>query len=284
MVGSDPLLFLAACAEGIPQGVNEFEWAGELKGRPTEIVRGEVTGLPIPAHAEITIEGYLTLEQRWKEGPYGEWMGFYTDGYDADRAVEVERIYFRDDPILLGCPQGKPPHEDNRFLAYLRSAMIWDQLEKAGISGVTGVWCPPEAGNRLMTVLSMKTRYNGHAKQAALIASQCSAGVDNNRLTVVVDDYVDITSLQDVVWAVLSRADPARSVDIIEGTKGSRIDVAIAPDDREMNMNSRMIIDATTPFRWKEHPLAGTVIYSADRAQAIRRRWGHLLQGDDTDR
>ena len=27
--------------------------------------------------------------------------------------------------------------------------MIWDQLEKAGVPGVCGVWSPPEGGNRL---------------------------------------------------------------------------------------------------------------------------------------
>ena len=278
--GSDPLLFLASCAEGVLPDTGELDWAGAIKREAIPVIRGEVTGLPIPANAEIAIEGFLTSDRRWKEGPYGEWMGFYQDGYDADRAVEVERLYFRNDPILLGCPQGKPPHEDNRFLAYLRSGMIWDQLEKAGVPGVTGVWCPPEGGNRLMTVVSLQQRYPGHAKQAALIASQCSAGVDNNRLTVVVDDHVDVTSLQDVMWAVLARCDPARGVDIIRNTKGSRIDMAIGPDQRELSINSRMVIDATTPWEWHDHPLAGTAIFSMERAQATRRRWGHLFQGD----
>src|SRR5215510_4822741 len=75
----------------------------------------------------------------------------------------------RSDSVRL--PQGKPPHEDNRFLAYLRAGMIWDQLEKSGVPGVCGVWSPPEGGNRLMTVVALKTQYVGHAKQAGLITS-----------------------------------------------------------------------------------------------------------------
>jgi 4-hydroxy-3-polyprenylbenzoate decarboxylase len=278
VVGADPLLFLAACAEGPIYGQSELDWAGGVRGAPIEIVQGELTGLPIPAQAEIALEGFITTDQFTKEGPYGEWMGYYQDGYQKERVVRIQRIYHRDDPIILGCPQGKPPHEDNRFLVYLRSGMIWDQLEKAGVPGVCGVWCPPEAGNRLMTVVALQTQYLGHAKQAGLIASQCGGGIDMNRLTVVVDDHVDVTSIQDVVWAIAARCDPERGVEIIKDTKGSRIDMAIAPDKRELNANSRMIIDATTPFTWKHHPLAGDIISTPERTRKIHERWGWILK------
>jgi 4-hydroxy-3-polyprenylbenzoate decarboxylase len=278
VVGADPLLFLASCVEGPNFGQSELDWAGGVRGKPIETIQGEVTGLPIPAHAEIALEGFVTTDEFRKEGPYGEWMGYYQDGYEKDRVVRVQRIYHRNNPIILGCPQGKPPHEDNRFLAYLRSGMIWDQLEKAGVPGVCGVWSPPEGGNRLMTVVSLKTQYLGHSKQAGLIASQCAGAVEMNRLTVVVDDHVDITNVQDVVWAIVARCNPERGVEIIKDCKGSRIDMAIAPEGRELKANSRMIIDATTPFEWKDHPLAGKIISTPERSRATRERWGWILQ------
>lgn len=278
VVGSDPLLFLASCVQGPSYGESELDWAGGVRGRPIEVIQGELTGLPIPAHAEIALEGFITTDEFSKEGPYGEWMGYYQDGYPKDRVVRIHRIYHRNDPILLGCPQGKPPHEDNRFLAYVRAGMIWDQLEKAGVPGVCGVWTPPEGGNRLMTVVALKTQYFGHAKQAGLIASQCAGGIEMNRLTVVVDDHVDPTNIQDVVWAILARCDPERGVEIIKDTKGSRIDMAIAPDRRELNANSRMIIDATTPFTWKNDPLAGDIISTPERTRKILERWGWILE------
>ena len=277
VVGADPLLFLASCVEGPGFGQCELDWAGGVRGKPIEVIQGEVTGLPIPAHAEIALEGFVTTDEFRKEGPYGEWMGYYQDGYEKDRVVRVHRIYHRNNPIILGCPQGKPPHEDNRFLAYLRSGMIWDQLEKAGVPGVCGVWSPAEGGNRLMTVVAIKTQYLGHSKQAGLIASQCAGAVEMNRLTVVVDDHVDITNLQDVVWAIVARCNPERGVEIIKDCKGSRIDMAIAPDGRELKANSRMIIDATTPFEWKNHPLAGNIISTPERSRATRERWGWIL-------
>jgi UbiD family decarboxylase len=278
VVGPDPLLFMAACVEGMAFGQSELDWAGGLRGEPIEMIEGEVTGLPIPAHAEIALEGYILHDEFRKEGPYGEWMGYYQHGYDRDNVVRIDRIYHRDNPIILGCPQGKPPHEDNRFLAYLRSGLIWDQLEKAGVPGVRGVWSPPEGGNRLMTVVAIKQEYLGHAKQAALIASQCAGSVEACRMVVVVDEYVDVTSLQDVMWAVLTRCDPIRDVDIIDRMKGTRIDMAIGPDERELKANSRMIVDATTPWEWKDHPLAGEPIGSPERSRATRERWGWLLR------
>jgi 4-hydroxy-3-polyprenylbenzoate decarboxylase len=279
VVGADPLMFMASCVEGIAFGQSELAWAGGVRGEGLEVIEGEVTGLPIPANAEIALEGFITTDEFHKEGPYGEWTGYYQVGYERERVARIERVYHRDDPIILGCPQGKPPHEDNRFLAYLRSGMIWDQLEGAGVPGVTGVWSPPEGANRLMTVVSIDQQYPGHGKQAGLIASQCAAALEMNRLTVVVDSHVDVTNLQDVVWAMLARSDAARSVDIISRTKGSRIDMGIGPDERELSMNSRMVIDATTPFEWKDHPGAGTVISSPERSRATKEKWGWLLKG-----
>lgn len=278
VVGVHPLVFMGSCVEGPTLGQSELDWVGGVRGSPLEVVEGEVTGLPIPAYAEIALEGFVTTDEFHKEGPYGEWTGYYQDGYDRDRVVRIHRIYHRDNPIILGCPQGKPPHEDNRFLAYLRSGMIWDQLEKAGVPGLVGVWSPPEGGNRLMTSVAIKQHYPGHAKQAALIASQCAGGVEMNRLTVVVDEHVDVTSLQDVMWAVLSRSDPERSVDIIGRTKGSRIDMGVGPEERELKVNSRMIVDATTPWEWKDDPLAGEVISTPERTAATKDQWGWLLR------
>jgi UbiD family decarboxylase len=277
VVGSDPVLFMAACLEGPAFGEDELAWAGGVSGRPVEFVSGELTGLPVPANAEIALEGFVTLDEFHREGPYGEWMGYYNDAIERARVVRIARVYHRDDPIILGCPQGKPPHEDNRFLAYVRSGMIWDQLEQAGVPGIRGVWSAPEGGNRLLTIVSLDTQYTGHSRQAGHIAALCSAANDMNRVTIVVDQHVDVTLLQDVMWAVLTRADPARDIDIIPGTKGSRIDIAIAPNDRHLSTTSRMVIDATTPFEWKSDPRAGEIVSDSVRARQLNERWADIL-------
>lgn len=93
----------------------------------------------------------------------------------------------------------------------------------------------------------------------------------------VVDSGVDVTSLQDVMWAMLTRSDPDRDLEVLSGTKGARLDMAMGPRERELKVNSRMVIDATTPFHWKDHPDAGEPIASMPRTQATKDKWGWLL-------
>jgi 4-hydroxy-3-polyprenylbenzoate decarboxylase len=275
VVGADPLLFMAACAEGIPYGMSELDWAGGVRGKPIEVVRGRHTGLPIPATAEIAIEGWMQPDETHREGPYGEWMGYYASGEHQTPIIRVAAIYHRNDPILLGCPQGKPPHEDNRFLAYLKSALIENQLRNAGVPRVTGVWCPPEAGNRLMTVIAVDQAYAGHATQALLVGGQTGTSAYAGRVVVVVDPDIDIRNIDDVLWAILTRCDPDRDITIVRRAWSGPLDSAIHPDQR--GMNSRLLIDATVPWEWRDRfakPVVG-----AEESRAARDRWGWILDG-----
>jgi 4-hydroxy-3-polyprenylbenzoate decarboxylase len=273
VVGADPLLFMAACAEGIAYGQGELDWAGGVRGEAIEVVRGRHTGLPIPANAEIAIEGWLDPEESDEEGPYGEWMGYYASGAGRTPVIRVSAIYHRHNPILLGCPQGKPPHEDNRFLAYLKSALVEQQLKGAGVPRVTGVWLPPEAGNRMMTIVAVDQAYPGHATQALHVAGQVGAAAYAGRVVVAVDPDIDIYDVDDVLWAILTRVDPARDVSVIGRAWSGPLDPAIHPDER--GFNSRLLIDATKPWEWRDR-FSDSVV-TADQARAARERWGWIL-------
>ncbi len=275
VLGADPLLFMAACAEGIAYGQGELEWAGGVRHAPIEVIRGPRTGLPIPANAEIAIEGWIDPDERHAEGPYGEWTGYYSISAGETPVIHVDAIYHRNDPILMGCPQGKPPHEDNRFLAYLKSAMVEDQLKRAGVPRVTSAWCPPEGGNRLMVVVAVDQAYAGHATQAGLVAGQVGTTAYGGRIVIVVDSDVDVTNMNDVLWALMTRCDPQRDVQIIKRAWSGPLDSAVDPDERPFN--SRMVIDATRPYEWRDRfPEAVT---SADEARAARERWAWILEG-----
>jgi 4-hydroxy-3-polyprenylbenzoate decarboxylase len=272
-VGHDPLLFVAACVEGLPAGLSEYEWAGGVVGRPVPVARAPITGLPIPAYAEIVLEGFVDADDMRVEGPYGEFMGYYASGAPVLPTMEVQAVYHRRDPIILGCPQGKPPHEDNQFLAYVRSCLVWDQLERAGVPDVRGVWCPPIAANRFLTVVSIQQRYPGHARQAGVLAAQVGAAAYMSRYIIVVDEDVDVTDMDEVLFAVFTRSDPKRSIEILQRCWSGPLDPAIPPSER--SVNSRAVIDACRPYEWRDEfppPVA-----TPERAAATRRKWGHLL-------
>jgi UbiD family decarboxylase len=92
--GQDPLLFLVA-GQSIPYGMSEFDYCGGLRGAPIDVIRGELTGLPIPATAEIAIEGEVPppKDQTHMEGPFGEWPGYYAHGAADEPVIRVKRVY-----------------------------------------------------------------------------------------------------------------------------------------------------------------------------------------------
>ena len=127
----------------------------------------------------------------------------------------------------------------------LTSQQIWDEVEKAGLPGVTGVWCHEAGASRLFNVISIKQMYPGHAKQAAMLAATCHAGNYAGRWTIVVDDDIDPASLFDVIWALSTRSDPPKDVDFIRRAWSTPLDTMLVGPPYE---NNRGIIDACRPW------------------------------------
>jgi 4-hydroxy-3-polyprenylbenzoate decarboxylase len=271
--GHDPLVFLAGSIE-VPYAVPEYEFIGGVRGEPMELIEGEYSGLPIPANAEIVVEGDVVFDQTKVEGPFGEWTGYYGSAERPEPFVRIKRLYHRNDPIILGSPPGRPPVELGWYRSYLRSALIWDEMEKAGVPDVKGVWLTVSGGSRLVIVVSIKQRYPGHAKQAAVVASQCHAGAYLGRYVIVVDDDIDPSNTDDVIWAMSSRSDPDTDIDIIRRCWSGPLDPIIQPGKK--GFNSRAIIDACRPFEWMKDfpPVAES---SKEVLDATAKKWGKVL-------
>lgn len=252
--GQDPLLFLLA-SRAFPWGAQELDYAGGIKGEPIEVIRGEVTGLPIPAAAEVAVEGELMPDEWKEEGPFGEFTGYYASGERQEPVMRVKSFMHRHDPILTGSPPFRPPAGANSCSTLIRAAFIWDALEKAGVPDVRDVACYQTF---FFTVVSIKQRYPGHAKQAAIVASQCQAGAYMGRYVVVVDEDIDVADLNDVLWALCTRVDPEKSIDIIRRCWSGPLDPIIPA--AEKGLSSRAIMDACRPFEWMDAfpPVSGT--------------------------
>jgi 4-hydroxy-3-polyprenylbenzoate decarboxylase len=244
-LGQDPLLLMVAGTE-VPRDVSELDYAGAILGRSVEYVLGQTTGLPIPANAEIAVEGWLYPDHKRPEGPFGEWTGYYSGGADPVLSLKVDRLYFRDDPILLGAPPGKPPHDYSYMRSVVKSAMIQDDLEATGLPGVDAVWSHEVGGGRQFVVVAIDQRYPGHARQAGLLASQLPSAAYMNKFVVVVDADVDARSLTEVMWAVCTRTEPGEDIEVLRKTWGSRVDPLRMPGSPVYN--TRAVIDATRPF------------------------------------
>jgi len=280
VLGGDPLAFFYGGMEA-PYGVFELDIVGGLRGRPVQMVRGKVTGLPFPANAEIVLEGYVTPDKRHIEGPFGEWTGHYAGGASMAPVLDIKAIYHRNDPILLGVPpMGAGPDEMARYRAVLRSATIRQNMANAGVPDVQQVWCHEVGGARMLHGISIKQRYPGHAAQAGQIAAQCGASAYASKYIIVTDEDVDVTNLENLLWAMLTRTDPKESIQFITGSWDSPADPRLPPEKRAVrNMtHSVAIIDACKPFHWRDK-FPPSNAPSAEVVRKAREKFGHLLDG-----
>ncbi len=144
--------------------------------------------------------------------------------------IDIKAIYHRNEPILLGCVPQRPPDEICRYRAIVRSALLRENIEKAGVPGITAAWAHEVGNARLFLAVAVKQRYPGHAKQAGHIAAQCHVGAYCGRYVIVVDDDIDVSNLEEVIWALITRSDPATSIDIIRGAWSTPLDPRIEPE------------------------------------------------------
>lgn len=274
VLGCEPLTWMSASMSP-PLGTSEYEMAGAYREAPVEVVHLPTTGLPVPAGAEIVIEGEMPppSEETAYEGPFGEWPGYYShQGYEP--VVRIKNIFHRKRPILLGMAPMRPLGHGSPVGIPTVTVQLWDHLERSGITDVTGVWA---FSNQLLIVVALRQRYAGHARQAlATMAGFRHGGV--KRFYVAVDDDIDPSNLEEVVWAMSTRADPATAIDILRNGWCEGVDPLLSPEQRRNDdfTMSRMLIDACKPWTWrKEFPESN--VCSPEERRHAEEKWGSLL-------
>ncbi|MET4576525.1 UbiD family decarboxylase [Ottowia thiooxydans] len=275
VVGCDPLGYLISGIE-VPFGMCEYNYIGAILKQPVSVVRGQLTDLPIPSHAEIVLEGWAYPGDERIEGPFGEFHGYYPGKPATAPVVTVEKVYFRNNPIIMGSPPAKPPNDYSYSKAVMRSALLMDALIASGVPDVQAVWAHEIGGARMFNVVSIKQRYAGHARQAGHILSQCGVGAYMSRYSVVVDEDIDPSNMQEVMWAVATRSDPEMDIDITRRGMGSKNDPMSIAYTYKAPFNSKAIIDACRPFDFiNEFPEVAEA--SKQLQETVRAKWKHIL-------
>lgn len=273
VVGMHPLLCEPVAATELPPG-SEYNYAGAIKGEPIRVIKEEVTGLPIPTDSEIVIAGWSPPDKTRAEGPFGEWTGYYASVQRAEPVIEVERIYHRNNPIMLGSQMFRGAG-DGRLVSIIKgSALIWNALTKSGIPDVKGVWIS-EVGMHQLVIVSIKQRYPGHAKQTALLASQNRPAAYHGRYVIVVDEDIDPSNIQDVMFALITRSDPEKDIDILRRCWSTPLDSMIRKPTNAY-FNSRAIIDACKPYEWIDE-FPKEIEVNSEVAKRVKEKWGPLL-------
>jgi 4-hydroxy-3-polyprenylbenzoate decarboxylase len=253
VIGCDPIYFMAASV--MIEGVSQFDIVGTLRGTPAEVIIGDLTSLPIPARAEIVLEGEVSPDDLRDEGPFGEYTGYYSDEWRKmvpKPAFTVKRILHRNKPILWAMSQGRPVTDTHMLLALTRSATLWADLEEMRIPGIQSVYVIPESAGRFWAIVSVKQVYPGHSSQVATAVISTTTGSYGIKGVIVVDDDIKADDIPRVLWALSVRYDPYRGTEIIKRGRSTPLDPALDPANRFIT--SRILMDATIPFEWEDKP------------------------------
>jgi UbiD family decarboxylase len=247
--GIDPLFMLVG-SQTFPKNVSEYEFAGGIKGQPIPVVRGTTTRLLLPANAELVVEGIIRPNSVRAEGPFGEFPGYYGRPEAGCPLVDVTAMHYRSKPILTNALMADYPScEQSGFFSVIRSAKIWDDLDKLGIPGICGVYShPAAAGGFGMTVISIEQRHAGHAAQALALAAQVPGGAYYTKWIIAVDDDVDPTDMDQVIWAMASRCNPIDDIDILRNTWSTWLDPTQNPPQKRP-YGSKALINACKDHR-----------------------------------
>ncbi len=257
VIGGDPVLTYVASAP-LPEDVDEYLFAGIIRGKGVDLVKCETVDLEVPADAEIVIEGFVDPEQPLvEEGPFGDHTGFYTP-IDKYPMMQVTAITYRKNPIYLTTIVGKPPMEDGWMGK--ATERIFLPLIKFNLPEVVDYNLPVSGCFHNFCFVSIKKQFPGHAYKV-MDALWGMGQMMFTKNIVVFDEWVNVQNIDEVLWIWGNNVDPARDVVIKKGV----IDVLDHSTDL-VGFGGKMGIDATT--KWK--------------GEGYQREWPELAIMDNT--
>ncbi|MBI4320508.1 MAG: UbiD family decarboxylase [Chloroflexi bacterium] len=241
-VGHHPAVVLASVYEG-PLDVNEFEVAGGYLGESVQVTPGETVDLPVPALAEIVIEGTVDPRHMVTDGPFSEFAGYYGEEKKPCYLIDVTCITMRRDAIYHDLD---PSHREHNMCGVMaRESVVYDGV-KAAVPTLVAVHSPPSSASVFSHYISIKKRVQGEGKRAGLAALGTGIG---NMMVVLVDEDVDVYDEEEVLWAISTRVVPDRDIVFIPRMTGPHLHPTSYDETRHERgyMTSKMIVDATMP-------------------------------------
>jgi len=236
IIGGEPATIFSSIAP-VPEGLDKYLFAGITRKEGIKTVKCKTIDLDVPANAEIVLEGYVDPEDIRDEGPFGDHTGYYTP-VEPYPTFTLTGIMRRKDPIYVTTVVGKPVLED----AYIgkvieRSFLPLIQMLQPEVVD----YSMPSAGwFQGLAIISIKKRYPGQAKKV-MMGLWGMGQLSLTKTFVVVDDDINVHDMNDVIWAITTRADAARDTIIINNTPTDTLD----PASPLVNLGSKMGIDAT---------------------------------------
>jgi 4-hydroxy-3-polyprenylbenzoate decarboxylase len=252
VLGCDPATILGAVTP-VPDTLSEYQFAGLLRGKKTELVRCLGSTLEVPASAEIVLEGVLNPGETALEGPYGDHTGYYNEQAHFP-VFTIERMTMRKKPIYHSTYTGKPPDEPAMLGVALNEVFV--PLLQKQFPEITDFYLPPEGCSYRMAVVSIRKQYAGHARRVMMGVWSFLRQFMYTKFIIIVDHDVNIRDWKDVIWAMTTRMDATRDTMLVDNTPIDYLDFA----SPVAGLGSKMGLDATNKWPGETHREWGTPI------------------------
>jgi 4-hydroxy-3-polyprenylbenzoate decarboxylase len=267
-IGTDPATTFSAILPA-PPALDEMMLAGFLRHKPVELVKCVSVDLEVPAGAEIVLEGYVDLDERRLEGPFGDHTGFYSLA-DYYPVLHLTAITHRQNPVYSTTIVGKPPMEDG----WMGEAVtrIFLPLMQMQFPEIVDVNLPLEGVFHNLMLVSIRKAYPGHARK--IMNGIWGLGQAMfTKCIVVVDEDVDVQNVADVVLKVFNHMDPERDIQFTLGP----VD-ALDHASRLPNFGSKMGVDATRkwPSEGFQRPWPNEILMDETTKAAVDALWPKL--------
>ncbi|MCP8937407.1 UbiD family decarboxylase [Alsobacter sp. SYSU M60028] len=267
-IGADPATMLAAVLP-LPETIGELGFSGLLRGAPVRLARALTTLMPVPADAEIVLEGTVSATETAEEGPYGDHTGYY-NAVDDYPVMTVSALTMREQPLYLSTFTGRPPDEPSRLGEALTELFV--PVARRQFPEIEDLWLPPEACSYRAIVVSIDKRYPGQARRLMMGLWSLLPQFSYAKLIIVVDQDIPVRSWPDVMWAVATRFDAPRDLLVVPGTPIDALDFASA----RPGLGGKMGLDATIKIGPETDRPWGRVL---DMDQAVKDRVDAIWSG-----
>jgi 2,5-furandicarboxylate decarboxylase 1 len=224
VVGSHPLDYLGATMQGAEE--NELLLLSSLRAAPLPVVRCVTQDVLVPADSEIVLEGYLdSAGYTEREGPYGEYMGYYGES-KLNPLFHVTAVTRRRDALFQTVTiSGRHlARTDTAQLAGLATEVkLWEVLSRAVRQPVAVYDVPASGGISNNVLVSIRSVYPGEGRNAiAAILGACDI-----KTVMVTDDDIDIFSDEQIDWAMATRYQPDRDTVVLSGLRTTPLDPSV---------------------------------------------------------
>ncbi len=268
-IGADPATLLAAVTP-IPDTLSEYAFAGLLRGARTQLTTCLNSDLSVPANAEITLEGHIAPGDTAVEGPFGDHTGYYNET-ESFPVMTVDKITHRTEPNYHTTYTRRPPDEPSVLGLALNDVFV--PVLQTQYPEIEDFYLPSEACSYRVAVVSIRKQYPGHARRIMFGIWSYLRQFMYTKLIIVVDDDIDVRNWSDVVWAMSTRMDPARDMQLVESTPIDYLDFA----SPVAGLGSKVGFDATNKWPAEtERKWGRPITMNSDVTKRIDELWDEL--------